>query len=215
MLRGLVRLLGTALTTQQVAGRVAPAVLVLTYRWITRLRERFAELAEQVAAGQYRPRPEPKIPPQPATEPPAGQKPSATPGKPPQGEKLFRKCGWLAALLPADQAAPLRGYLLRWLQQPEMVALVEAAPKPAKRLLRPLCWALGWRPPPILALPRRPRPPRPPKVRQPRPSRSARVRPPPPQPPPAGPDAPWWLQGYRPSADWSSFPVEEPSRRRR
>jgi hypothetical protein len=61
-----------------------------------------------------------------------------------------------------------RNWLETLLRDPEMVALMAAAPASAARLIRPLCWMLRVEPPEILALPPRPRrvqnkPPKPPK----------------------------------------------------
>jgi hypothetical protein len=67
---------------------------------------------------------------------------------------LPRRCGWLVRMMPADigygvEVASFRARLLAYRSQlthlladPEMVALIEAAPQ-ARRLLRPLCNMLG------------------------------------------------------------------------
>ena len=168
-------------TTQVMMGRIAPALATLIQLRIFGLRQRLSELAERVAAGTYRPRPEPQTPPE-RTSP-------ATPHKPPVSEKMFRRRGWLAALLPAEKAPSFRAALRDWLQTPEMVALMAAAPKPAARLLRPLCWALAYQPPEILKpQPRRPRP---------KPARPEK-----PAPLPEELPLPLRRPDYRPSAHW-------------
>ena len=48
-----------------------------------------------------------------------------------------------------------RGHLMDLLHDPEMVALIQAAPEAMGRPLRSLCRLLGLRPPPILAIPPR------------------------------------------------------------
>ena len=65
--------------------------------------------------------------------------------------------GWINARIP--DAAPCAGTLILLLQDPEMPALVRAAPQTG-RLLRPLCRALAVDLPDWLRLP--PRPPSPP-----------------------------------------------------
>ena len=54
----------------------------------------------------------------------------------------------------------IRGHRLhfeRWLEEPEVQAIIAAAPRQAGRILRPFCRMLGIRPPPALRLPRRKR----------------------------------------------------------
>jgi hypothetical protein len=143
-------------------GRIpGPLISVINER-IKTLRDRFHRLAGRIIAGTYAPR---------------RFTPRRQPGaRAPRQESPFRKRGWLDALLPAAVAAPYRGGLIALLQQPEMAALIAAAPEPMARILRPLCWALKLKPPEILAIPRRPAgvpPPVPP-----------RYQPPPPPPPP-------------------------------
>ena len=167
-LKGLVRLLSYAFTTLVMNGRLKPEMNARIATRITRMQERFFRIAEAVAAGTYKPRPERK----PGDTP---RKAPATPPKPPPVDSPFRKRGWMAAVLPADKVPQYRGYVRTWLQDTAMVALVEAAPVPVKRILRPLCWSLDYKPPPILALPKRPRQPRPakPKRKRRRPTKSS------------------------------------------
>jgi hypothetical protein len=88
----------------------------------------------------------------------------------PKPLRLPRAFGWANKRLP--EAAPAAGYLedLVVNRAAELRPFLQAAPQ-AARLLRPLCTALGIRPPEYLALPPRPRKPRPPKPpKPPRPS---------------------------------------------
>ena len=129
---------------------------------------RFRRLAGRIAAGTYRPRR-------------TGPRPAQDRRKPRQINQLLQKSGWLARLLPCP--AQSRGQLLHFLQDPEVVALIAAAPAEMARVLRPLCWALSLKPPPILAAPRRAVPktpataPAPPTVEAPPASRPHRTSP--------------------------------------
>jgi hypothetical protein len=77
--------------------------------------------------------------------------------RPRQPGPLPREFGWLTTLMP--QVQETRGTLFHMLDQPEMAALIEAAPSALIPPLRSLCWALRLKPPPVLARPRRPAPP--------------------------------------------------------
>jgi hypothetical protein len=127
---------------------------------------RFARLAARIVAGSYRPR---------RTAGPPHRKPLAP--RPWQATP-FRKSGWLDAMLPPEVAREYRAGLFGLLQEPEIAALVRAAPGPMGRILRPLCWMLKLKPPEILARPRRGTEPPAPVPYQP---------PPPPAPPLPGP----------------------------
>jgi hypothetical protein len=112
---------------------------------IRRSKQLFACIAARVAAGRYRPRRGGAVP---------------RPGqKPPPPNKLPQQFGWLLKLVP--EAVQYRGQLENLLRDPEMAALLEAAPVPMGRALRPLCRMLGLPPPPILSPSPRPRPPTP------------------------------------------------------
>ncbi len=75
------------------------------------------------------------------------------------------------AILRIPEAGPAAGFLLDLLHnEPDTRRFVAEVPR-AARLLRPLCQALGQRPPDWLALPPRPRKPRAPKPRPERPWR--------------------------------------------
>jgi hypothetical protein len=145
-----------------------PLMLLITER-IKNTRDRFARLAERLVAGTYVPR---RFAPR--------QKPLAPK---PRRPSPFRQFGWLDELLPQAVAQQHRAHLQHLLQEPEMLALIEAAPAPIARIIRPLCWMLKVRPPPVLPNPRRPAgiPPSP---------APAAYRPPPPRPPAPAPSPP-------------------------
>jgi hypothetical protein len=140
----LARMLCGAIAGQQI-GRVlggqipGPLVLPLMER-LKSIRDRFSRLAGRIVAGTYRPRHD-----APREKPATPRLRTQTPSR--------QKFGWLDPLLP--EAAQYRGHLLALLHDPEMAALVEVAPGPVARILRPLCWMLKVKPPPILAAPRR------------------------------------------------------------
>jgi hypothetical protein len=65
--------------------------------------------------------------------------------------------GWVLPLIPPYWNANGYGAALEGLlADPEMVALIEAAPVTLGRPLRSLCWMFRVKPPPILAPPKRP-----------------------------------------------------------
>ncbi len=138
-------------------------LLLLLWSRLRRLSVRFARLAAQVQAGTLR----------------APRRRPATPRPPrPPPRRLPRGFAWL--MRPVPEAASAASQLQYLLAEPEMTALIAAAPQ-AGRLLRPLCRMLGVRPPPSLVLPR----PAPPAAASPRPAMSG------PAPRPAStPDAP-------------------------
>jgi hypothetical protein len=121
---------------------------------IRRIKQRFATLAARIAAGKYVPRQN-------------ANPPRKRPGQaPPPKNPLPQKFGWLLKLVP--DAIGYRCQLENLLLDPEMAALISAAPGPMAKTLRPLCRMLGLTPPPILAPPPRAKPkPRPPKPARP------------------------------------------------
>jgi hypothetical protein len=120
--------------------------LLLVHAWLGRLVQRFAALVARAEAGTLRP---------PRRRPPRERPPREPP---PRWPKSF---AWLIRMLPY-QAACFGSQLQHQFSQPEMMALLEAAPQ-AGRLLRPLCRMLAIDLPPALRLPPRPRKPKPPK----------------------------------------------------
>jgi hypothetical protein len=109
--------------------------------------------------------------------------------------------GWVLPLIPPYWNANGYGAALEGLlADPEMVALIEAAPVTLGRPLRSLCWMFRVKPPPILAPPRRtspgphaPPPEPPPSVTAdappiaPQPAPAPQTPPPPQSPPPRRP----------------------------
>jgi hypothetical protein len=149
LMTGFLRQLLDAAVTQRHCSLLAPVLLGLIHHRLRTIRERFERLAAAVAAGTWRPRAQSAAP----RQIPTDRKPPQKPDSP------MRRRGWLAALLP--QAAAHRGQLLHMTRQPEMAALLETAPVALRRTVRQLYWMLGFKPPSILALPKRPRPPKP------------------------------------------------------
>ena len=139
------------------------------------LKQRFARIAARVGAGTYAPR---RFASRPQAEP-----------KPRPPSQLPQKFGWLLKLVPPAVGA--RSQLQSLLRDPEMAALIAAAPTSLGRPLRSLCWMLGLRPPEIQALPATPRKPR----QKPPPAPEAPA--PEPPPPPPFPEPPEWLRGLR------------------
>ncbi len=140
------------------AGGAAPLLMLLWTR-LLRLSGRFARLAARVAAGTASPRR------------PASPRRAAGRSRPPY-RRLPRGFAWLPRQVP--EAAAYGSQLRHLLADPEMAALIAAAPQ-AGRLLRPLCRTLGIRPPPGPLSP----PAAPPAAARPAPRWSA----PPPTPP--------------------------------
>ena len=93
---------------------------------------------------------------------------------------LAYRFGWLEPLLP--ETTPHRAQLSALLQDPEVVALIQAAPAAMVPPLRSLCWMLRLPPPPILARPRPAASPSPPPPPSP-PPEAAAPKPPAPRPP--------------------------------
>ena len=121
-----------------------PLIALIVDR-IRRIKQRFSHFAARVADGFYIPRQR-------------SAPPRRRPGQaPPPPNKLPQKFGWLLKLVP--EAVGYRAQLEHLLRDPEMAALLAAAPTAMRRPLRSLCRMLGLPPPPILALPPRPKPP--------------------------------------------------------
>ena len=152
--RDIINRLMMAVETQRLCGLLAIPLRVLIGTRITDIRVRFYRLAEQIAAGTYKPR-------RPSAKP---RKRSATP-RPWQPSPLPTHFGWLYTLMPSEMyrlsVVGPRNQLERLLRDdPEMAALIQAAPDAMRQPLRSLCWMLAIKAPPILARPRRPRRPK-------------------------------------------------------
>ena len=124
------------------AGLPFPLIALIGNR-IRLIKQRIARLAARVAGGTYAPRR-------------SGPRRESENPKPRQPCKLPQKFGWLLPLVP--DAVVWRSQLERLLGDPEVAALLAAAPASLGRPLRSLCWMLLLRPPEILAPPRRARP---------------------------------------------------------
>ena len=134
-----VRCLTHAVITRRLMGLFAAPVADDLINRLRLAKQHLARLAARLQAGTWRPR---RVT---ARRPPDNPKPMP---KIPR-RKAF---GWLRPLLP--DAVPAAGYLDHLLHDPAMVALMQAAPAQAARILRPLCWMLRLKPPPVLASPR-------------------------------------------------------------
>jgi len=77
----------------------------------------------------------------------------------PCGKNWFRK-------MFGETAPPFAGNLLNILESEAQMMELAAATPLAGRIVRPMCWMLGVKPPEYLQLPKRPRKPRPPRVRK-------------------------------------------------
>ena len=125
---------------------LAGPVIVLIWGRLRRMAARFAAAVAAIPAAPGRAS-------RPARSSPARSRPRAHDGRP----RLPGGFGWLIRLSPA--AACHGGQLQRLLADPEMAALLAAAPRMA-RVLRPLCRMLAVEPPPgLLAPPNRARRP--------------------------------------------------------
>ena len=118
---------------------LAGPVIVLIWGRLRRMAARFAAAAIPAIPGRAS-RP---VPSSPAQSRPALSRPRARDARP----RLPGGFGWLIRLSPA--AACHGGQLQRLLADPEMAALLAAAPRMA-RVLRPLCRMLAVEPPPGL-----------------------------------------------------------------
>jgi hypothetical protein len=118
-----------------------PVALVL-WGWLRRIGARFAAIAAKARAGSLRL--------------PMLRRRLARPRSPGPAPRLPRGLGWLLRVAP--EASPFATQLGAFLAEPEVIALLEAAPQLA-RPLRPLCRMLGVRPAPALPPARRAPPP--------------------------------------------------------
>ena len=155
-------------------GFLAIPVLLLLWARLKRMSLRITRLAARAAAGT--------LPTTPRASPrqPLARRPPATPPR-----RLPRRTGWLCQPVPA--ACAYASQLQHLLSEPDMLALLDAAPG-IERLLRPFCRMLGVTRP---KQPPRPTTPRPIAPSPTTPSLTARLPPPrhPPDPsaaPPAG-----------------------------
>ncbi len=145
--------------------------IILIWRRLRRMSTRFTRLAGRIQTG---PRPAPRA-----------RIRRARPCRPDRTPRTPRGFAWLIRQVP--QTAGGASQLQYLLAEPEMAALIAAAPQ-AGRILRPLCRMLGIRPPPGLRAP----PPAPraaPPRAEPRTAPPATPHEPPDRPPPLAPPA--------------------------
>ncbi len=112
--------------------RIAPGLLLLISARLAQINAQVAALVTRIAAGRYRRRPDRRVPATSARR------------RRPQPSPLPRTRAWLGQLIPETRA--LASYLQHLIDEPEMAALLDAAPQ-LRRLLRPLNAMLGLRPP--------------------------------------------------------------------
>jgi hypothetical protein len=159
------------------------ALIGLIIDRIRGIKQPLARIAARVQAGTFRPRR-------------SGPRRTPENPKPRTPDPLPREFGWLLKLVPeAVQSAGRLEFLFR---DPEVVALLEAAPATFRRPLRALCRMLRVAPPDIFALPKKPRTPR---VKKP----PAAKPPPLAWYPPTPPEAPAWMHGFPHKTRWRSF----------
>ena len=172
-----VQALRAAIAAHAARDRATVALAWLVWPYLNRLAARFTALAAQVSAGKV-------------TVAPRATRPRAAPEmQRPRPPGLPQGFAWLARLTPS--ILPLRGQVCHLLGDPELAALLAAAPG-AGRILRPLCRMLGIEagpdfPPALFALPEPPlnpllAPPPTPALALPAPQARA-AAPPAPQPP--------------------------------
>ena len=171
----ILRWLSRAVVAQTLGGPLSQLLIGFVVIRITRAIQCVEALAARIAAGTYTPR-------KPSTRP---QDPAAARRQPPPPPSpLDKPCGWLMPLVP--YSGNCRAKLEELLADPEMTALMEAAPAPIARVLRPLCWMLALDLPPALARRRRAAadPAQAAADPPPKATRKRRPRTPPPPPPP-------------------------------
>ena len=148
---GVIDLLGRATAARSDprlgGGRLAGPLIILIYTRLHRFCTRFLALAARFAAGTL-PAPRPRV------RPP---RPAAAVSGPPSPQLLPRGHAWLLRLVPGSDVATGAAQLRDLLDEPEMQALMAAAPQQAGRILRPLCRMLAVPLPDTLRQPRRPR----------------------------------------------------------
>jgi hypothetical protein len=147
-----------ALAARNALSRPAGPLLILAWSRLRRLAVRFAALAARLHSGT--------LPAAAARRRTVSHRPQAAP-PPGRPRRLPQNFAWLVRLVPG--AAASASQLQHLLGEPEMAALIAAAPQ-TRRMLRPLCRMLGVPLPPGLRPVRRVPPPAPstPAARSPR-----------------------------------------------
>jgi hypothetical protein len=151
--------LGKAVITRDLCGLLVKPLAVLILNRIREIKQRFARLAARIQAGRYAPR---RSTPRQHVE-----------QKPRRKSPLPHDPAWLIKLVP--EAAATASQLRFLFADPEMAALLAAAPTSLARPIRSLCRMLGVEVPPILKPPpaARPKTPAPKPERPPARTRSA------------------------------------------
>jgi hypothetical protein len=139
---------GLAMNAAGLEGPVQVALLGLMVRRITQTRDRLTRLAARIQSG-WTYQPKPYAPRQPATQPRREPNPRATGSH------------WLLRAAPGPDIGGANDSLYKLLHEPEIAAVLAAAPVPAWRILRSVCWALGVRKPAILGPSKPPKPGKP------------------------------------------------------
>jgi hypothetical protein len=166
----IMRWLSLAVDGHSTWGRLARPLALLILNRIREINQRFARLAALIRAGKYVPRR--------ATTPRR-----AAARQPRRPNPLPQDFAWLVKLV--QETAVYGSQLQALFRDPEMAALMAAAPAAMRRPLRSLCRMLGVIPPPILALaPKNPPPAARPAKRRPPPPAAPHAKRPRTQPPP-------------------------------
>ena len=134
-------------------GLITGALVLLIWNRLGRIGEKFAALAERIRAGTL-PAPAPVR----TRTVSVSASASPRPERPKPETEMPAGFAWLIRL-GGYHAAGFGSQFQHLLSHPEMVALIAAAPRQMGRVLRPLCWMLGIKPPPGL-FPKRARKPR-------------------------------------------------------
>ena len=136
----IVRCLSAAVTAMMAGNQLPASLIKLVVDRLRGIQHRFVYLAARLRDGTH------VVRQRAATA-------SKRPGQPPPQNPLPTSFGWVLPLLPIPQGGGFRSQLDFLLNDPEMAALLEAAPASLRRPVRSLCRMLGLEPPPILALP--------------------------------------------------------------
>jgi len=143
---------GLASNQARLEGPVQVALYGLIVQRIAQTRDRLIRLVERLQAGWvYQPRP---YAPRHRADPPADRPPRTT-------NKLATGSHWLVRAAPGPDMGAANQALYTLLHEPEIAALLAAAPVPAWRILRSVCWALGVGKPAILGPSKPPKPGKP------------------------------------------------------
>jgi hypothetical protein len=121
-------------------GLIAGPLVCLIWTRLRRMAARFSALAAQVRSGAL---------PSPSS---LRTRAASRPARPHPPQRLPNRFAWLVRLA-GSEAACFAGQMQHLLSDPEMVALLSAAPQMG-RVLRPLCRMLGVKPSPDLLPPR-------------------------------------------------------------